>query len=106
MKTAAELAKNGKFETLKGSGGLKTYLQDWEIIVSNSKKENQLDIAKKHNENSGRWVSLNKNAKMVSKSLNKVIPWRHFNVFLLVMVKTSLKNKPTGQTFFHKFLAL
>ena len=26
-KTAAELQKKGKFETLKGCGGLKTYLQ-------------------------------------------------------------------------------
>ena len=31
--------KKGKFETLKGFGGLKTYLQAWEIIVSNSKRK-------------------------------------------------------------------
>ena len=31
--------KKRKFETLKGFGGLKTYLQAWEIIVSNSKRK-------------------------------------------------------------------
>ena len=31
--------QKGKFETLKGFGGLKTYLQAWEIIVSNSKRK-------------------------------------------------------------------
>ena len=31
--------KKGKFETLKGFGRLKTYLQAWEIIVSNSKRK-------------------------------------------------------------------
>ena len=30
-------AKKRKFETLKGFGGLKTYLKAWEIIVSNRK---------------------------------------------------------------------
>ena len=31
--------KKGKFETLKGFGGLKTYLQAWQIIVSNSNRK-------------------------------------------------------------------
>ena len=31
--------KKGKFETLEGSRALKTYLQAWKIILSNSKKE-------------------------------------------------------------------
>ena len=34
-KGAAELQKKGKFETLKGSRGLKTYSQACEIIFSN-----------------------------------------------------------------------
>ena len=37
--TAAELPKKGKFETLKGFGGLKTYLQAEKSSVSNSKRK-------------------------------------------------------------------
>ena len=46
--TAAELPKKGKFETLKGFGGLKIYLQAWEIIGFKQQKENQLVITKKN----------------------------------------------------------
>ena len=48
--TAAELPKKGKFETLKGFGGLKIYLQAWEIIGFKEQKENQLVITKKNKE--------------------------------------------------------
>ena len=58
MKTAAELARKAKFETLKGFVGLKTHLQDWEIIVSNSKKENQRAITKKHNEHNQKLIKI------------------------------------------------
>ena len=46
--TAAELPKKGKFETLKGFGGLKIYLQAWEITGFKQQKENQLVITKKN----------------------------------------------------------
>ena len=42
--------RNGKFETLKGSGGLKIYLQAWEIIGFKQQKENQPVITKKNKE--------------------------------------------------------
>ena len=42
--------KKGKFETLKGLGGLKIYLQAWEIIGFILQKENQLVITKKNKE--------------------------------------------------------
>ena len=42
--------KIGKFETLKGFGGLKIYLQAWEIISFKQQKENQLVITKKNKE--------------------------------------------------------
>ena len=48
--TAAELQKKGKFETLKGFGGLKIYLQAWEIIGFKQQKENQPVITKKNKE--------------------------------------------------------
>ena len=52
-------------------------------------KENQLVITKKNCTTSitrnwpkyGSVSEFNKNAKMVTKSLNKVIPWSHFTVF-------------------------
>ena len=70
-KTASELPKK-KIETLKGSQGLKTYLQVWEVIFSNRKKGNQFVITEKNNEPNQKSTEIvfNKNAKMVSKSLN------------------------------------
>ena len=37
--------KKGKCETLKGFGGLKTYLQAWDIIVLNSKRKITKDLS-------------------------------------------------------------
>ena len=74
--------KKGKFEALKGFGSLKTFLQALEIIVSTpQQKENQFIITKKNNKPNQKLTEIvvcrgefNNNAKMVSKSLNKVIP--------------------------------
>ena len=38
--------KKGKFETLKGFGDLKTYLQAWKIIVSNSERKISSSLGK------------------------------------------------------------
>ena len=64
--------KKKKNETLRGSQGLKTYLQVWEVIFSNRKKGNQFVITEKNNEPNQKSTEIvfNKNAKMVSKSLN------------------------------------
>ena len=76
---------------LKGFGGLKTYLQAWEIIVSKSKRKisssspGKTTSLLKPNQKlteivvSARRSEFNNNAKIVSKSFNKVIPWSHFN---------------------------
>ena len=45
--TAADLPKKGKFEKLKGFGGLKAYLQAWEITVSNSKRKSSSSSLRK-----------------------------------------------------------
>ena len=42
--------KKEKIETFKGFGGLKIYLQAWEIIGFKQQKENQLVITKKNKE--------------------------------------------------------
>ena len=47
-------------------------------------KENQLIVTKKNNEHNQKLSKssvseFDKNAKMVSKSLDKVVPWSHFN---------------------------
>ena len=63
--------KQKKIETLKGSGGLKTYLLVWEIIVSNRKNGNHFVITEKNEPNQkSTKIVFNKNAKMVTKSLN------------------------------------
>ena len=49
MKSAAELAKKGKFGTLKGFPGLKTYFGKEKSFFQTA-KENQLVMTKKNNE--------------------------------------------------------
>ena len=73
--------KKRKFETFKGFRGLKTYLQAWEIIVSNSKRKISSSSLRKTMSLTRNWPNsgqcrseFNENEKMVSKSLNKVIP--------------------------------
>ena len=50
MKTAAELAKKGKFEALKGFCRSQTLLTRLRHHCFKQQKENQLVITKKHNE--------------------------------------------------------
>ena len=50
MKTAAELAKKGKFETLKGFYRSQNLLTGLRNHCFKQQKENQLVISKKHNE--------------------------------------------------------
>ena len=53
------MKKFKKFETLKGFRGLKlAYMQALEIIVSNSKKENQLVVTKKINETNQKFTEI------------------------------------------------
>ena len=53
------------------NGGIKTYLQAWEIIVSNSKRGNRLIVTEPNKQ---------PNQKLTKIKVGECGPWSHFNV--------------------------
>ena len=58
MKTAAELAKKGKFEKLKGFCRSQNLLTGLRNHCFKQQKENQLVITKKHNEHNQKLIKI------------------------------------------------
>ena len=85
-KTEAELEKKSNIWNVERFWRPQKLLTGLRNHCFKQQRENQLVITKKYNEHNQKLTEkwsvseFNKNAKMGSKTLNKGIPWSHFNV--------------------------